>query len=419
MGRSLRFIAVPGAIVPALLALAPGVGSAASDQGAGAVYVAPSAASDNADRSCESAAYSSINAAVAAAPEHHTVVVCPGTYHEDVLIQKSVNVVGDGATIDAGGLENGFQVVRSHVLISGFTIEHANGEGVLVGIDSFADAHLLPASGPVISNVTIENNRVLNDNRGFTGTENSNCKYPGDCGGGIHLNVTTASIIRGNEVEHNADGVLLTDDYGPNSDNLVEGNVVSYNAHECGITLPSHSSTAVSFDPTTFAVTGRNPSQGGVYGNVVRGNIADYNGTDKAPPQFGGGGSGAGIGLFGSGPGSAVYDNVVVHNEAHGNGLSGITIHAHHPGGEDMNGNVLTGNDLGTNNVLGDGFDGPPAMDFRTTGIAIFSVPPAAMTVSDNTIRDDYYGIWVSRTVRVDGLPSNKYSGVSVPVFQG
>ena len=97
-----------------------------------------------------------------------------------------------------------------------------------------------------------------------------------------------------------------------------------------------------------------------MYGNIVRDNIADDNGTNPAPPQFGGGGSGSGIGLFGSGPGSAVYNNVVEDNEASGNGLAGITIHAHHPGGEYLDGNSFVHNDLGTNNTGGDGFDGPP-----------------------------------------------------------
>ena len=129
----------------------------------------------------------------------------------------------------------------------------------------------------------------------------------------------------------NADGMLLTDDYAPSSYNLIECNIVNDNLSECGIVLPSHSMDAVTFDPTTFAVTAVNPTVGGVYGNVVRDNVADGNGTNPAPPEFGGGGSGSGIGLFASGPGSAVYDNVVVDNEASGNGLAGIAMHAHPP----------------------------------------------------------------------------------------
>jgi parallel beta-helix repeat protein len=380
--------------------------------------MSPAVASASAHgKSCSTS--SSINDAVAAAPSGGTVKVCPGTYDGNVLIDKPLTLIGNGATIDATGMENGVWVVSPDVRVTGFTIENANGEGVLVGIDSFADVGMLPEAGPVISNVKIDHNQVINNNKGFNGTEESNCKYPGDCGGGIHFNVTTQSQIMDNTVTGNADGVLLTDDYGPNSYNLVSGNVVSHNAHECGITLPSHSSDAVTFDPTTFAVTGLNPSAGGVYGNTVVGNIADDNGTDQAPPQFGGGGSGAGIGLFGSGPGSAVYDNTVANNEASGNGLAGITVHAHHPGGEFMNGNSLVNNTLGTNNVLGDGFDGPPAMDFDTTGIAVFSVPAVHMTIAANRISDNAIGIWLSQTVTANGINSNKYSNVQHALVTG
>jgi parallel beta-helix repeat protein len=267
--------------------------------------------------------------------------------------------------------------------------------------------------------VTVSDNDVSDNNKGFNGTEHGNCKYPGDCGGGIHFSVTTHSVASDNTVNNNSDGILLTDDYGPSSHNVVEHNVVDHNLSECGIVLPSHSSKAVTFNPTTFQVTAVNPTMGGVYDNVVRDNIADDNGTNKAPPQFGGGGSGSGIGLFGSGPGSAVYDNVVDGNEASGNGLAGITIHAHLPGGEDINGNVFTHNRLGTNNVGGDGFDGPPTTDFQTTGIAVYSAVTAHMTITDIRIHDNVYGIWLSKTITAHGLDDNNYDDVVQKVFVG
>src|SRR5439155_5440841 len=120
---------------------------------------------------------------------------------------------------------------------------------LLVGVDSLADAALLPSSGPVLSNVSVNNVKALDDDRGFNGTEEGNCKYPGDCGGGIHLNVVEHSSVTNSQAIGNADGILLTDDYGPNHDNLIKGNLVSENRTECGIVLPSHSSNAVSFDP--------------------------------------------------------------------------------------------------------------------------------------------------------------------------
>ena len=385
----------------------------------GALFVSPDGSDSAVGNSCDTANFTSINDAIAAAPDGGTVVVCPGTYPGNVLVNKSLNLLGQDATIDATDMENGIWVVASDVHISGFTLENANGEGLLAGVDILADAGMLPASGPVLKDVTVEDNNVINNNKGFNGTEQGNCKYPGDCGAGIHFNVTTDSTMKGNTVTGNSDGVLLTDDYGPSSHNVIEDNVVNDNLSECGIVLPSHSSDAVTFDPTTFEVTAINPSMGGVYDNVVRDNIADGNGTNPAPPQFGGGGSGSGIGLFASGPGSAVYNNLVIDNEASGNGLAGLAMHAHHPGGENIDGNVIVHNTFGTNNTGGDGFDGPPVTDFQTTGIAIFSVPTAHMVISHNKIHDDEIGIWLSTTVDAQGLKHNHFKNVTTKVVTG
>src|SRR5690348_8888509 len=68
-------------------------------------YVSPSGAASNAGTGCASATFTSISAAVAAAPSWGKVVACPGTYHEDVLVQKPLELEGYGATINAKGLE--------------------------------------------------------------------------------------------------------------------------------------------------------------------------------------------------------------------------------------------------------------------------------------------------------------------------
>jgi nitrous oxidase accessory protein NosD len=383
------------------------------------LWVAPSGTNSHAGKPCRTTPFHTISAAVAAAPSGGKVIVCRGTYHEDVLIAKPLTLMGHHATIDAAGLENAIHIVRSNVTVRGFTLKNAQGEGLLAGIDTPADFGLLPAGSPVLSHIAVEHVRAVFNDKGFNGTEEANCDYPGDCGGGVHLNVVSWSKVVGSDVSDNSDGILLTDDYGPNSHNLIEGNVVDRNRTECGIVLPSHSSDAVSFDPQTFQVTGRNPSRGGVYDNMVIDNVADDNGTASAPPQFGGGGSGSGIGVFGSGPGSAAYDNLIEGNEMSGNGLAGFTIHAHHPGGEDVNGNDVIDNVIGTNNIGGDGFDGPPVMDFQTTGIAVFSVPPVTMTITGNQISHDAIGIWLSTTVTANGLSGNTYIDVGTPVVTG
>ena len=381
-------------------------------------YVSTAGKSANSGHGCGSAKYASVKAGVAATPAWGTVIVCPGTYHEDVQIRKPLRVIGYGATINAAGLENAIWITSSHVAVSGLTLKNANGEGLLAGVDTQPDAALLPP-GRVLSDIRVDHVNALSNDKGFNGTENGNCKYPGDCGGGIHLNVVSWSTVSYSRVVGNADGILLTDDYGPNFRNYIVNNLVTDNTTECGIVLASHASNAVTFNPTTFVVTKRNPSMGGLYDNVIVGNTSLRNGTALAPPKFGGGGSGSGIGIFGSGPGSAAYNNLVTGNYAAGNGLAGFTIHAHHPGGEDVNGNKVINNVFGRNNVGGDGYDGPPVTDFKTTAIAVFSVPRVSMVITGNKISNNAIGIWLSKTVNAQGLASNSYSNVTTKVVRG
>jgi hypothetical protein len=309
--------------------------------------------------------------------------------------------------------------VHSYVSVRNITVQNANGEGILVGIDSPADAGLLPKSR-LVSHVLIDNVTAVVNDRGFNGTEQGNCKYPGDCGGGIHLNVTRWSQVSNSRVNGNADGILLTDDYGPNYGNVIADNVVNYNTTECGIVLAAHNGNAVTFDKKTFAVTGRRPRLGGLYDNKVIGNVSRNNGTAKAPPQFGGGGSGSGIGVFGSFQGTGAYDNLIENNVSTGNGLAGFTIHAHLPGGEDVNGNRILNNVFGTNNLGGDGYDGPPGpADMQTTGIAVYAAPQVHLAIRGNTVHNDAIGIWLSRTVTARGLADNTYHHVGTRVVRG
>ena len=55
-----------------------------------AIFVSPDASSSNSGWSCDDATFTSINAAVTAAPAGGTVVVCEGTYKEDVLVNKAL-----------------------------------------------------------------------------------------------------------------------------------------------------------------------------------------------------------------------------------------------------------------------------------------------------------------------------------------
>jgi len=63
------------------------------------------------------------------------VVVCPGTYYEEVVIPagKPLAVQGVGhPVVDATGFDQGVLVLASGSEVEGLTVENAAGEGILV-----------------------------------------------------------------------------------------------------------------------------------------------------------------------------------------------------------------------------------------------------------------------------------------------
>ena len=378
------------------------------------LFVSAAAKSTNSGQSCPTASYSTIQSAVNAAAAGANVIVCPGTYHEQVVIQNPINLIGNSATIDEAGvtpgltltipgigplqIDAGVVVLSSQVSIRGFTVQNAFGEGILAaGLAS------------TLNKVTIEGNEVVNDNKGGPPASTYfecqvNNQVPGDCGEGIHFINVAWSVIAGNHVSGNAGGILLTDETGPTHDNLITGNIITGNLFDCGITAPGH-------NPNALSSTGqRQPSVAGVYNNKIIGNVITGNGVL---------GEGAGVLFANAQAGTASYNNVVEHNYIAGNELAGVTMHAHTlaPGQfEDLSGNTVTDNVIGVNNTGGDPLDGS-ATDNQTTGVLVFSGgTPIQTTIADNVIFGDEIGIWLSKPVSAAGLPSNSFFGVTAQV---
>jgi len=378
------------------------------------LYVSPSGASGSAGTSCATAAYSTINAAVTAAAAGDTVVVCAGTYKEDVAVSKALTLSGQAAIIDATGLDNGVKISASNVTVTGFTVENATGEGILAQQPNPVKGPLVGGTqlytGVPITHVTITRNTVQNNDQGGltpATTSYAECQasgnIPGDCGEGIHLWSVANSSVLLNTVNGNAGGILLTDEFGPTHGNLIAGNVITDNAYDCGITLPSHS---LGRDPATGKLM---PTFGGVYDNVVRNNIVLDNGIK---------GQGAGVGIFAPGPGTASYDNVIEGNTIAGNGLAGVALHGHAPGAY-VGGNQILNNLIGANNLDGDP-DTTPA-DMATTGILVWSAAtPITVTISGNTIFGSWYGIWLGHVVSAPGASAhNTFWSISSHLHKG
>ena len=183
--RIRRFAAVIGSA--ALLGTGAFVAGSTAAAASGPLYVSPSGGSGGADTSCATAAYSTITSAIAAAPAGGAVIVCHGTYAEDVLISKALTLRGMHATINASGLTNGIVVVASGVTVKGFTITGALGEGIAVFPAGVLGGG--PPPFPPVSNVQLLGNTVNNDDTGYVAPFGCTAPnlYPGDCGGGILL----------------------------------------------------------------------------------------------------------------------------------------------------------------------------------------------------------------------------------------
>jgi hypothetical protein len=346
--------------------------------------------------------FSTITAAVAAASNGDVIQVMQGTYHEDVVIGKSISLAGAGSAntiINAAGLSNGIYVDGldhpglTGVSISSFRIQNANFEGILV----------TNASGVTIGDVHVLNNNLKLDINtpacpGIPPFETSEGE---DCGEGIHLSGADHSIVAGSVVEKNSGGILITDDTGPAHDNLILGNTVQDNPFDCGITLASH---------PLFGVTGP-PQAAGVYHNTITGNLSTRNGF-QVP------GAGAGVGIFAPAPFNANYANVVVNNELTDNGLPGVALHAHAPGAN-LADNMIVGNRISGN--------GPDTADTATPGPAGINisggdngsgVPLAVITgtvIAGNVIRQETDDV-VTKTNAMTAVHFNDFLDLQVGI---
>jgi len=420
--RSIRLacaLAAPLLAATAIAAQASTASAAPAGHRSHVLYVSPKAWPWAKDQSCKTAAFKTIQSAVNAAPAGGTVVVCAGTYHEQVVLAKPLTLKGQRAVINEAGVKPGFKVtlpglgkqtiyagvviVSSRVNFTGFTVTNAQGEGILA-------AGLF---GPVKS-VNIWGNAVVHNDLGGGVPPKSpyfQCAAegaaPGDCGEGVHFAGGVAySTIHSNYIANNSGGVLLSDDVGPTHNNVVSDNTVTGNTTDCGITVPGHNPNALNNKGVP------QPAVAGVYKNVIKNNVVTNNGVK---------GDGAGVLFANATAGTASYDNLVQGNYIAGNGLAGVTMHAHTIGKgqfEDLNGNVIVANAIGKNNVDGDTLDGPPGpSDLLTTGVLVFSGgTPVHVTIAFNHISNNFYGIWLSKAVTASGLKTNVFHNVTTPV---
>jgi nitrous oxidase accessory protein NosD len=320
-----------------------------------------------------------ISAAVAIAAAGDTIKVAKGTYPEDVVINKTLSLIGANqktTIIDATGLATGIHIdgldnpgLVDGSLVSGFTIKNANFEGILI---------------TNASSVTVTENQLSGNDKNLVLSAPPTC--PGiptfetnegfDCGEAIHLLGADHAIVSNNLVEKNAGGILISDDTAAAHDNLVEGNTVKNNPFDCGITLASHK-----------PATGLMPF--GVMHNTIVGNLSSANGLGLM-------GEGAGVGIFDSVPNTINSGNVVINNTLTKNGLPGVTMHSH------TTGQFLNDNQIIDNSISGNGADSSNGTSVPT-GINLSGVSDATGTVIvGNVIKDESVDVAINTGARAD-----------------
>lgn len=346
--------------------------------------------------------YKTIQSAVNAASSYDVIKVAKGVYAEDVTIGRPLSLIGAGANssvIDATNLANGILADGLNnpglhdVIIAGFTVKNALYEGVL----------LLSATGVVVR----DNSIINNDTEGPVFGSGTACKgqpayetdESGDCGGGLHLLGTSATVVSSNFISGNADGILISDETAQSRNNLLTGNVVTDNPLECGIVLASH--PPMGSGPPHYA------PHYGVDHNTVSENLVSKNGVKV-------GGAGAGAFSDGNGPGR-VSNNVFVRNQLTGNGIPGFALHSHvgpafGAPADDLSGNMVIGNF-----ISGNGADGDDTATPGTAGININSggggSPVYGTIISQNVIRDEDIAIAANTPAEVDAHLNDLLNG--------
>jgi parallel beta-helix repeat protein len=366
-----RFLKCAGTVGLAGAALSfSGLAATAASAHPTTVYVSPAGSAGAHDWSCGTAAFSSIQAAVEAAPRNGTVVVCRGVYKQSVTVDRTVNLRGRrGAVVNATGQPYGIGVAASWVTVSGLTVQNASDTSDGAPADGIITAGFVNGVPKPADHVTITGNTVKDN-----------------IGSGIDINSSSYSVASKNLAIGNGVGINMSDDLGvAASHNRIIGNVSNDNPGGCGIALADHTGV-------------------GVFDNVISGNVANDNGLGSASAPDASAGSG--IILADPAPAGGVYNNLVAGNTFSGNGHAGVAIHAHAPG-TNFSGNVITRNFIGRNNLRTDSYD------LRTTGVYLADASPLKITVTGNTIYDDYYGIFTAGKVTVKGAKYNRFIHVS------
>jgi parallel beta-helix repeat protein len=344
--------------------------------------------------------YNKIQDGVNASSPGDTVFVFNGTYYENVMLDKAINLTGENrdiTIIDGGGGGFVVRIVVDWVNISGFTVTNKSGEGIEL-------QH--------VQNCRIFNNNATShlSNGIFLDYSNENIIYNNNLlengNSGLNLYVSAYNIIANNTVSSNHQGIQISE-YS-NWNNIV-GNSVS-NSKISGITLLGSSNN----DIINNLVTNNNFETLHYGGIEIFGSDSNRIINNNVSSNFANGVSlDDGISVHGPSTYNTISDNIISSNYGHGIHLQYWPNH-----------NVISNNDISNN--LQDGIyleeletsyndiRGNDVTSNINSGITIFTA--SNNNITDNNVsfnRND--GIYLYSTSNINiknNIISNSINGI-------
>jgi nitrous oxidase accessory protein len=164
--------------------------------------------------------YTRIQNAIKDSKDGDTIFVFAGTYYENILIKKAINLLGENANTTTiidnfSGNESTIAIQHSNVIIKGFTIK---GEQTFYAIGLYSNY------------ITVEGNHISSDEGIYVGSSWNSILYNNITGYGLPGSLTGCgiyidSIFSNNIIEHNSifsgNGILIPGNHNFINDNLI------------------------------------------------------------------------------------------------------------------------------------------------------------------------------------------------------